>query len=224
MGAATHTPDPSGGAPLLRPDACIACPVLHRSHVILPKHVSKNAPKGRLLSESEWRGLGVQQSRGWVHYAIHRYARPRTCRHSHDANRRLGSLPCKPCLGQLCVSRSRCGGSHLASIACSLLFAALAFSSSQPGAAHPALPPAAGHGPDHRPRARQAHRPVHWQDRWLKSWPLSTAGAAARGIWPPPAAHCLRAAEVRVCKRRAPGSRGSRATRIVCAGCGTWCW
>ena len=43
-----------------------------RSHVILPKHVSKNAPKGRLLSESEWRGLGVQQSRGWVHYAIHR--------------------------------------------------------------------------------------------------------------------------------------------------------
>ena len=41
-------------------------------HVILPKHVSKNAPKGRLLSESEWRGLGVQQSRGWVHYAIHR--------------------------------------------------------------------------------------------------------------------------------------------------------
>ena len=42
------------------------------SHVILPKHVSKNAPKGRLLSESEWRGLGVQQSRGWVHYAIHR--------------------------------------------------------------------------------------------------------------------------------------------------------
>ena len=43
----------------------------HR-HVILPKHVAKNAPKGRLLSESEWRGLGVQQSRGWVHYAIHR--------------------------------------------------------------------------------------------------------------------------------------------------------
>ena len=41
-------------------------------HVILPKHVSKNGPKGRLLSESEWRGLGVQQSRGWVHYAIHR--------------------------------------------------------------------------------------------------------------------------------------------------------
>jgi len=22
--------------------------------------------------QAEWRGLGVQQSRGWVHYAIHR--------------------------------------------------------------------------------------------------------------------------------------------------------
>lgn len=45
--------------------------------MILPKHVSKGAPKGRLLSESEWRGLGVQQSRGWVHYAIHRCAETR---------------------------------------------------------------------------------------------------------------------------------------------------
>jgi len=41
-------------------------------HVIMPKHVAKSAPKGRLLSEQEWRNLGVQQSRGWVHYAIHR--------------------------------------------------------------------------------------------------------------------------------------------------------
>lgn len=24
------------------------------------------------MTQSEWRGLGVQQSRGWVHYAIHR--------------------------------------------------------------------------------------------------------------------------------------------------------
>ena len=41
-------------------------------HVILPKHIAKNAPKGRMLAESEWRGIGVQQSRGWVHYMIHR--------------------------------------------------------------------------------------------------------------------------------------------------------
>ena len=28
--------------------------------------------KGRLLSEIEWRALGVTMSRGWLHYAIHR--------------------------------------------------------------------------------------------------------------------------------------------------------
>ena len=39
--------------------------------MILPKELSKSLPKGRLLSESEWRGVGVQQSRGWVHYACH---------------------------------------------------------------------------------------------------------------------------------------------------------
>ena len=41
-------------------------------HVILPKHIAKTAPKGRLLTDTEWRGIGVQQSRGWVHYSIHR--------------------------------------------------------------------------------------------------------------------------------------------------------
>ncbi|GMH88420.1 hypothetical protein TL16_g11151, partial [Triparma laevis f. inornata] len=41
-------------------------------HVILPKELSKTLPKSRLLTEQEWRGIGVQQSRGWQHYAIHR--------------------------------------------------------------------------------------------------------------------------------------------------------
>mmetsp|Transcript_16578 Transcript_16578/g.28433 ORF Transcript_16578/g.28433 Transcript_16578/m.28433 type:complete len:96 (-) Transcript_16578:327-614(-) len=41
-------------------------------HVVLPTDIAGLLPKGRLLSEAEWRGLGVQQSRGWVHYAIHR--------------------------------------------------------------------------------------------------------------------------------------------------------
>ncbi|KAL3699665.1 hypothetical protein R1sor_017687 [Riccia sorocarpa] len=41
-------------------------------HVVLPPEVAQLLPKDRLLSESEWRGIGVQQSRGWVHYAIHR--------------------------------------------------------------------------------------------------------------------------------------------------------
>eukprot|EP00887_Chlorella_sp_A99_P003426 scaffold7.g3426.t1 len=43
-----------------------------RMHVVLPPDVAKRLPKGKLLSEAEWRSLGVQQSRGWVHYAIHR--------------------------------------------------------------------------------------------------------------------------------------------------------
>ena len=34
--------------------------------------MAKTMPKGRLLAEHEWRGMGVQQSRGWVHYAIHK--------------------------------------------------------------------------------------------------------------------------------------------------------
>ena len=41
-------------------------------HVLLPKHIYKKMTRGRLLTEQEWRALGVQQSRGWVHYEIHR--------------------------------------------------------------------------------------------------------------------------------------------------------
>ena len=40
-------------------------------HVVLPKEIAKLVPKTHLMSESEWRGLGVQQSHGWVHYLIH---------------------------------------------------------------------------------------------------------------------------------------------------------
>lgn len=39
---------------------------------MLPKETAKVLPKSRLLTEDEWRGLGVQQSRGWQHYAVHR--------------------------------------------------------------------------------------------------------------------------------------------------------
>jgi cyclin-dependent kinase regulatory subunit CKS1 len=48
------------------------CVALWISHVILPKELAKTLPKSRLLTEAEWRGIGVQQSRGWQHYAIHR--------------------------------------------------------------------------------------------------------------------------------------------------------
>ncbi|KAK7198485.1 cyclin-dependent kinase regulatory subunit [Novymonas esmeraldas] len=54
-------------------------------HVILPKDLARLIPTSRLMSEMEWRQLGVQQSQGWVHYMIHKpephvllFKRPRT--------------------------------------------------------------------------------------------------------------------------------------------------
>ena len=45
-------------------------------HVLLPKDLVEKVPKTHLMTETEWRGIGVQQSRGWVHYMIHE---PGTC-------------------------------------------------------------------------------------------------------------------------------------------------
>lgn len=42
-------------------------------HVTLPKELSKQIPQGKLLSEKEWRSLGIQMSLGWEHYATHKY-------------------------------------------------------------------------------------------------------------------------------------------------------
>ena len=40
-------------------------------HVKVPKAIFQKMPKGRLLSEKEWRVLGIQQSLGWAHYEIY---------------------------------------------------------------------------------------------------------------------------------------------------------
>ncbi|KIK58338.1 hypothetical protein GYMLUDRAFT_246355 [Collybiopsis luxurians FD-317 M1] len=49
-------------------------------HVILPKQLLKYIPENfwdqrtgalRLLSDKEWRSLGIQQSLGWEHYEVH---------------------------------------------------------------------------------------------------------------------------------------------------------
>ncbi|KAJ7539832.1 hypothetical protein O6H91_11G110800 [Diphasiastrum complanatum] len=71
---------------MLLPEAALnevlaLCAPLHK-HVVLPPDAAKILPKNRLLSENlvmayelttiEWRGIWVHQSRGWVHYAIHR--------------------------------------------------------------------------------------------------------------------------------------------------------
>ena len=41
-------------------------------HVVLPKEIAKLVPKTRLMSEEEWRSIGVTMSAGWVHYMIHK--------------------------------------------------------------------------------------------------------------------------------------------------------
>ena len=38
---------------------------------MLPKEIAKLVPKTHLMSESEWRSIGVQQSQGWIHYMKH---------------------------------------------------------------------------------------------------------------------------------------------------------
>jgi len=40
-------------------------------HVILTKDTYQKMPKGRMLSDEEWRKLGITMSKGWIHYAIH---------------------------------------------------------------------------------------------------------------------------------------------------------
>ncbi|CAK9297029.1 unnamed protein product [Gordionus sp. m RMFG-2023] len=41
-------------------------------HVFLPKELVELIPQDHLMSEKEWRGIGVQQSVGWIHYMIHK--------------------------------------------------------------------------------------------------------------------------------------------------------
>ncbi|XP_026753221.1 cyclin-dependent kinases regulatory subunit-like [Galleria mellonella] len=54
-------------------------------HVLLPPDVARHVPKSHLMTETEWRNLGVQQSPGWLHFMVHNpephvllFRRPRT--------------------------------------------------------------------------------------------------------------------------------------------------
>ncbi|KAJ2786620.1 hypothetical protein GGI15_001367 [Coemansia interrupta] len=41
-------------------------------HVSIPERLRRYLPHPpRIMSETEWRSLGVQQSAGWVHYMVH---------------------------------------------------------------------------------------------------------------------------------------------------------
>jgi len=46
--------------------------VYEYKHVILPKEIYMTMTKAKLLSEPEWRALGINQTKGWVHYSIHK--------------------------------------------------------------------------------------------------------------------------------------------------------
>ena len=50
---------------------CISVHVFRYRHVMLPKDIAKLVPKNRLMTEMEWRSIGIQQSQGWVHYMFH---------------------------------------------------------------------------------------------------------------------------------------------------------
>ncbi|EDO34402.1 predicted protein [Nematostella vectensis] len=40
-------------------------------HVMVPKDIAKLVPRKKLMTESEWRQIGIQQSQGWQHYMHH---------------------------------------------------------------------------------------------------------------------------------------------------------
>ena len=40
-------------------------------HVIIPRKYITSVPKDHLMTENEWRKLGIQQSPGWIHYIKH---------------------------------------------------------------------------------------------------------------------------------------------------------
>ena len=40
-------------------------------HVIIPREFVKHVPQNHLMTETEWRNLGIQQSPGWKHYLVH---------------------------------------------------------------------------------------------------------------------------------------------------------
>merc|ERR1712032_535683 len=46
--------------------------VFEYKNVMLTEPIFKSITKGKLLTEDEWRELGIKQSRGWCHYMIYK--------------------------------------------------------------------------------------------------------------------------------------------------------
>ena len=41
-------------------------------YVILPREMVADIKNKQILTEEEWRGMGITQSRGWAHYGFHK--------------------------------------------------------------------------------------------------------------------------------------------------------
>ena len=41
-------------------------------YVTLPRDMAAELKNKKILSEDEWRGMGITQSRGWMHYGFHK--------------------------------------------------------------------------------------------------------------------------------------------------------
>ena len=46
-------------------------PKIRNCDLVIMQEMRKKVPTNRLMTETEWRKLGVQQSPGWVQYMIH---------------------------------------------------------------------------------------------------------------------------------------------------------
>jgi cyclin-dependent kinase regulatory subunit CKS1 len=42
-------------------------------YVVLPREMAAELKNKKILTEDEWRGMGITQSRGWAHYGFHKY-------------------------------------------------------------------------------------------------------------------------------------------------------
>ena len=41
-------------------------------YVIMPREMANDLKQKKILTEEEWRGMGITQSRGWTHYGFHK--------------------------------------------------------------------------------------------------------------------------------------------------------
>lgn len=143
-------------------------PIPQYRHVILPKELARLVPRDALLSEDEWRALGIQQTPGWCHYLAHRpEVRATACLRAlapgHACDRRLLPSARRPALPS-CL--------RLAAGSLQQLSSPLSPALTAHPAAHPALP----HTLSPQPHILLFRRPRGWSN------PAVQAALAARPV------------------------------------------